>query len=1035
MDSEGFDLGFEYSPLELAASQFLDVARDIGEIQNRASRVAQTTLEGYRERVQPIVAKARDVIESEVRSIAGDVRAVAASVPDSELGLRIGPGPPVVPGGIPPIAEPIPPGGPIPPVVQPGGQAWAVMVLETCGPDRFMIGLAQIVAYVDGLPVNPPPGYRFGRAFANKLDADDWARRWIESVPRTPCGEPPAPPAEPPAPSLPPFGCPPPSCVPTCPTPEPEPKKLDYCVWYREEPLDCIVLSAEQKEPPSPDYKKFTCHTTADEAQAEADKLCKQFRDLQSLFEKPGTPTTKFSWCNSELWSNADVLSSMTRLASLLGSNVMRETPPSEFAGSALSVFFGWISSWIFGSSGNDTGSTALNGLAGSLTEPSKRIAVGVGCDSEQYQDIALVNMILSILTKWIGNPPPAVTASLQYAEAFQCPWLLPSAGEAQNLFLTGVIDEQTAINLGRLNGRCDDTTRLLLESGQSRLDPTQIIAAYWRGIYDRRRAASELRARGYTQPDAFETLERTARFIPGPSDIVRFLTRDVADTDIIEQFKLDAEFPEKFDRGDEQIRRIAASQGVDRETLLYYWRAHWAIPSPTQLGEFWKRLRPSRPVDPARAGRIGLSGEVPSWSPRSQPELVVESDQIDTALGQQDILPFWRNKFRAVSFLPLTRTDARRAYDIGVLSVDDVYESLIQDGYREEDALTLTEFAYKEKNLGIRNSEPAKLFLQGIQSEEETRAELQDLGFSESAITNFLIREIRNRMRSARSLPEFVEFVSGTADEPDLRTALEDRFFRPDQIDELVATAKRLGKARFRAACTEAAKTRYLWGELDDEQAKKELRSFGWSVWSADEIVSSWACTLSVSDRLPTVRQLLSWIELGVIDVDGFRERMRRLRYSEKDTDRFLAQAVEQRNIKAGKQLEKAIRDQEAALEKERKAKERAARSAAAAGSRALKAVRSARTVAERLALAIESAAIKWAKFAEVSFETASAILRNYVDLLASSKELSAETSTKVVIKSVEWSIANKETDLATVVELLATEVDSTADALQSET
>lgn len=1033
MDAESFDLGFDFSPLELAASQFLDVAREVGELQERAERVARSTLSGHRERIQPLVNRTVATFRDQVRSIEGDVAAVAASAPTQPDILRIGPGAPVVPGGVPPVAQPVPPAPGIPPVVQPGGRAWIVMITETCGPDSFMIATGQVVPYIDGQPLNPPPGSRPGPVFADLTDALAWASNFVAQYPRTPCGEPPAPPPTiPPTPTEPEEPtertCPPPTCVPECPPP-----KNEYCVWFREEPIDCIVLAADQKEPPDAGYRKLACYPTREAAEESAAEYCEALTNLARIKEPVSTPNPPLAFCNAKNWSNADMLASLSRFAAQFGSATLDEADPSETAGSGLTSLFSWVASWFGFGSGKDASAAALGSLGAALTEPTKRIAAGVGCDSAGYADIAVTNMILSILSKWIGNPPPAVTANLQYSEAFLCPWLLPSAGEAQQLFLTGQVDEQTAINLGRLNGRCDDTTRALLAAGQSRLAPGEVVDAYRRGAIDRGRAETELRARGYLREDALETYLATTRFLPGPSDLVRFLVRDAFDeSGVVQRFGLDSEFAKKWPKTGPG-RYLADAQGVDESTLKYFWRAHWTIPSPTQLGEFWKRLRPGQAVDAERSGRIGLTGLIPEWSPRANPELQVTTEDIDLALGQQDILPFWRNKFRAVQFLPLTRTDARRAYDIGVLKTDDVYESLIQDGYREEDALVLTEFAFKEKNLGIRNSEPAKLFSQGLQGEEDTRAELADLGFAESAIQNFLTREIRQKMRAARSLPEFAEFVSGNSDEPDLRIALEDRYFRPDQVDELVATAKQLGKARFRGTCTEAAKQRYLWGELDDDEARKVLRGFGWSVWAADEIVEGWKCTLAVSDRLPTVRQLLAWLELGVVGEVDFRLRMKRLRFTDADIDRFLAQAIEQRRIKAGRDLERAIRDQEARIAKERAAAERAAGRAARDGEKRLKAVRAARTLAEKLALQIEAAAVKWATFTGEPFETASALLRGFVDTLAATNQLSAETSTKVVVRSVEWAIANEEADLATVVELLAIEVDATADALQS--
>ena len=1031
-NDDGFDLGFDVDPLSLAAAQFLDIAQDVGALQAQADRTVRSTLAGMRERLQPLIARATTAAGDQLRDIERAVRPLAEPAPLQPAGLRIGPGAPVVPGGIPPIPEPVPPVGGIPPVVQPGGRAWVVMIRETCGPDGFTIALTQVVPYVDGQPVNPPVGYVGGPVFNDIQAALDWGRNHVANFPRNPCGEPEPPAPQPQPPTVPPFGCPPPSCVPVCPAPEPEPPKDEYCVWYRLDPLDCVVLAAEQKEPPDAGYKKATCHKTRDEADAAAKRLCDQFGKTTGPQPgtSPGTPPGAF--CDANTWNNTEFLEQLSSLWAQFSQQAIQGVDPAGKVADGASTIVDWLFPWFMSDAARDAFAKGLRFLGGSLFDSGNQVAAGVGCDNDVVGPISTVNMILSIASKWIGNPPPRATAALQYAEAFLCPWLLPSAGEVQALYSAGVIDEKTAVNLGRFNGRCDDTTLALLAAGQARLAPGEIVDAYRRGAIDRGRAETELRARGYLRTDALETYLATTRFIPGPSDLVRFLVRDAFDeAGVVREFRLDDEFDAKFPV-DGPGREFADAYGVTREVLKYFWRAHWSIPSPTQLSEFWKRLRPGDPLPADRAARIGLTDEIPSWSPRANAELQVTSDQIDQALAQQDILPFWREKFRAIQFNPLTRVDARRAYDIGVLGINDIYESLIQGGYREPDALVLTEFAHKEKNLGVRNSEPAKLFISMLASEDETRIELTDLGFDAGAIDRFMARETRGKMRSARALPEFTEFVSGTLDEPELRDALTERFFNPSQVDELVDSAKRLARVRFRGTCTEAAKTRFLWGELDADEATKELRGFGWSAFAAGEIVNGWKCELAVSDRLPTVRQLLAWAELGVINAADFRQRMRRLRFPDADIDRFLAQAVEQRRLELGKQLEKAVRDRERQIARDRAAAERANARAAAAAEKQFKTARKARTEAERLALALEAAAVKWATFTGQPFEAASATLRGLTDELVGTNQLEAASAVRIVVRSVEWAIANEEPDLSTVVELLAVQVDATADTLQ---
>ena len=83
---------------------------------------------------------------------------------------------------------------------------------------------------------------------------------------------------------------------------------------------------------------------------------------------------------------------------------------------------------------------------------------------------------------------------------------------------------------------------------------------------------------------------------------------------------------------------------------------------------------------------------------------------------------------------------------------------------------------------------------------------------------------------------------------------------------------------------------------------------------------------------------------------------------------------------------------------------------------------------------MAISAAAEKWAKFTGEALETATLTLRTYADVLASTEQVTAATAVRIVVRASEWAIANDELDLATVVELFASEVDTTADALESE-
>jgi len=87
-----------------------------------------------------------------------------------------------------------------------------------------------------------------------------------------------------------------------------------------------------------------------------------------------------------------------------------------------------------------------------------------------------------------------------------------------------------------------------------------------------------ELKAHGFNDKE-ISVLRELSYAYPSPTDFIRFAVRDVFTKDKETQEALSAEFPE-------DIVPYAEKAGMRKEVLEWYWKAHWELPSPTQVYE-----------------------------------------------------------------------------------------------------------------------------------------------------------------------------------------------------------------------------------------------------------------------------------------------------------------------------------------------------------------------------------------------------------------------------------------------------------------
>ena len=192
-------------------------------------------------------------------------------------------------------------------------------------------------------------------------------------------------------------------------------------------------------------------------------------------------------------------------------------------------------------------------------------------------------------------------------------------------------------------------------------------------------------------------TLKRLYQVMPPVHDLVTMAVREVFTPAIVARFGQMEDFPEEFGEW-------AQKQGLSTFWATKYWAAHWVLPSVTHGFEMLHRR-------------------------------VIDHDDLDMLLKAQDIMPFWREKLKDISYHPLTRVDVRRMYAIGVLDEEAVHSAYLDVGYNDYNASLMTDFtiAYtREREKELTKTDIIGLYKKGAISNDDTITMLQKIGYSE---------------------------------------------------------------------------------------------------------------------------------------------------------------------------------------------------------------------------------------------------------------------------------------------------------------
>lgn len=382
----------------------------------------------------------------------------------------------------------------------------------------------------------------------------------------------------------------------------------------------------------------------------------------------------------------------------------------------------------------------ALSGIEHDLTGYMRAVLPGLGIPQNE------VNLLVSRLGRlqgsenigtFLGLFVMVVVGSIAASQAFAEPFirfasytgnssisnkrLTPS--EAMQAMFRGTLSIADWSDTLKAYGHSNENAARLESIYRPRLNETEVIQALWRGSLSESGFRDYLSKKGWT-PDDINAWREFGNSIPGISDSMRFLVRDVYREDVVAKYGYDEGWPVG------PVIELAAKQGYSAEFVRSYWRAHFILPSPTQAAEM--------------VHRAGLP-----------------LHEYNELLRISDYPPYWRKYFERLVYTPLTRVDIRRVYNVLHKDRNWLIARHKEIGYDDENAATLADFTIanqKDKSKDLSKADLMAAYREGAIDRNAASGAIQALGYDANEADILLRRVDRDIQQEA--LRDEIELV-----------------------------------------------------------------------------------------------------------------------------------------------------------------------------------------------------------------------------------------------------------------------------------
>jgi hypothetical protein len=248
-------------------------------------------------------------------------------------------------------------------------------------------------------------------------------------------------------------------------------------------------------------------------------------------------------------------------------------------------------------------------------------------------------------------------------------------------------------------------------------------LTAFRRGYTSAEYKTTVLGYAGYSDDDQ-KILESMSQFYPPGQDFVRFGVREVFNEPVAKAGGYDNDYPAA-------IEPYAAKAGMTPEVLHWYWRAHWEIPSPNMGYEMLHRR-------------------------------LITVDQLRGMLKIADYAPGYIDAMINIAYQPLTRVDARRMLQMGIISDAEFMLAMQDIGYDPKNCQRLLDFTKADQATTSKDLTQAVIlqsYSLSLATRETVLGWLKDLGYDDSEAA--LLLAIEDRKAAQALIQEKVDIFS----------------------------------------------------------------------------------------------------------------------------------------------------------------------------------------------------------------------------------------------------------------------------------
>lgn len=347
-------------------------------------------------------------------------------------------------------------------------------------------------------------------------------------------------------------------------------------------------------------------------------------------------------------------------------------------------------------------------------------------------------------------------------------------------------------------------------------LNAIEYVDAYRRGTLDKKALDEKLANLGISD-DEIAVLLKVSEAIPQVQDVIRFAVREAYTPEIAQRFG-------QYE-GAEDVFKVAepdlTSIGLSKDNFAKYWASHWDLPSIQQAFEMLHRQ-------------------------------VITGSDMDLLLRAQDVMPFWRDKIKAISYNPLTRVDVRRMHKLGVLNDSELLKAYRDIGYDDINAQRLADFTIKYNE----NSDETDL-----NQTQRDKGKLKDLTKTD-ILKNYSL---------------------GMIDNATARAVLYDLGYDYNEIDFMIAREDFTNEMERTDTTIGLYRKAFLQGAYTETQALSKLGQLNLPAKMITKLVDIWKLEASIKVSLPTKAEILGFLKKGTIQVSEATNELKKLGYADK--------------------------------------------------------------------------------------------------------------------------------------------------------